>query len=516
MGCLFCPKKKTNPIGTSEIDSKPLIIDVGEPAPKPSFYEAKNDFDEPKAKQLVTQLLNSDQFYGYLLKEVLNLSSEEFRRLFEGDSDFNYPISNENYRKKFTELATKFENYSIVLITWYKKGNDYYECLKDIWKGFNYLYEWNNLDEMELEKKLDGISKKWTKEIREDFKDKIRQSKDLSNKLDIFLKEDEYKDLGNVVKEMMKSQKIFKKTENKNIKIDKSYEKIMENILENTIPIFLDKLNSDYEKNKIPKLTDNQKNNIIKTFLKKYELSDLGEINTGNSLETIKNLLEKINYSKVFSSDTKNQIVAASKNKVFPHVILGLNFMNLCSNIYYTYKLFENSDKTIKYLKDKLDEIKNDFNIHKNQIKLIDPKKNGYEQSMRDIEEIGKKFEEDKMAVKQLIDEINSALEEQKTEKKNRIYQLVFDGIKTLASGGAAIFSKEKNKKIEFGVAGIFSGISVANDVLDVKKIQSNIKEFIQILNEAETLENQIKAEIEKLNQKYLNVQKGRLPDIFR
>ena len=142
--------------------------------------------------------------------------------------------------------------------------------------------------------------------------------------------------------------------------------------------------------------------------------------------------------------------------------------------------------------------------------------RNGYEQSMRDIEEIGKKFEEDKMAVKQLIDEINSALEEQKTEKKNRIYQLIFDGIKTLASGGAAIFSKEKNKKIEFGVAGIFSGISVANDVLDVKKIQSNIKEFIQILNEAETLEKQIKAEIEKLNQKYLNVQKGRLPDIFR
>ncbi len=100
--------------------------------------------------------------------------------------------------------------------------------------------------------------------------------------------------------------------------------------------------------------------------------------------------------------------------------------------------------------------------------------------------------------------------------KKNRIYQVVFDGIKTLASGGAAIFSKEKNKKIEFGVAGIFSGVSVINDVLDVKKIQSNIKEFIQILNEAEALENQIKAEIEKLNQKYLNMQKGHLPDIFR
>jgi rRNA maturation endonuclease Nob1 len=113
-------------------------------------------------------------------------------------------------------------------------------------------------------------------------------------------------------------------------------------------------------------------------------------------------------------------------------MLLKEDYLNLCNNIYYTYQLFVDSTNKIKYFEEKLEKIKSNFIKHKKQIPLI--KGDDYEKEKQMIEEIGLKDEEDKEALEQLIDELNSSIQEQKDEKGKRIFKAVVDGLKFFAT----------------------------------------------------------------------------------
>ena len=132
------------------------------------------------------------------------------------------------------------------------------------------------------------------------------------------------------------------------------------------------------------------------------------------------------------------------------------------------------------------------------------------------IEEIGLKIEEDKEAVEQLIDELNSSIQEQKDEKGKRIFKAVVDGIKLVATSIGGVKSEEKSKKAEFAFSSIFSGVSLISDSIDIVKLQSNINKFKGFLKEAKLLKQEINEEINQLNQKYLDLQKMQLPHNYR
>ena len=527
MGCLFsCLKKKSYTLPTYDEDPAQPILEVEKTDNDNDIItEENNSFDEQKAKYLVKFLLNSDsEFYKSLLPEVLNLSSEEFKQLFEGNSDYDFNVKN---KVKFRKLAVKFENFCFLLSEWYKKGENYYECLKNIWSEFNDLNQLKNLDENSLEKKLEKlyICKFWTNEIKKEFKKIINYSVDLSDKFKIFL-EEKYVELDDIIKNIKKSRKAVEKKEKENneksnMVLDASTSSIIDSILDSVIPEFFENIKTQYndnnisteESNKITKFTENQKQDLIKKVALKYATGDLGQFNISDALETLKDLSVKINYGKLFSKDTKKKIDVIANNKMAAHAILGLNFLSLCNNIYSTYKLFQDSRNKIKELNERLNIIESNFKRHKNEIPYIKGK--NYEEDMRKIEEIRLKFEEDKDNLEQLINDIDLALEDQKSEKNKIIYQAIISGFITLGSGVVGSLTKGSNK-IEYATAGIFSGVKVMGDVVDIVKLKQNIKEYKKLLNKARNLENQIQTQIKDLNQKYIEAQKGHLPDIYR
>ena len=66
----------------------------------------------------------------------------------------------------------------MILKEWYNKGDNYIECLKEIFKEFYDFYELSKLSRNELEKELANICKSqfWTIEIKDELKDIIKHS----------------------------------------------------------------------------------------------------------------------------------------------------------------------------------------------------------------------------------------------------------------------------------------------------------------------------------------------------
>jgi len=528
MGCVLnlCSKKRNNnSIQDDNIKDmkQELIPESDDNVVK---IEVTDSFNIEKAREVIIILLNYDSYYKELISEVNKLNDDEFRKLFEGDSDYDFTITDKNKKGKFKNLADKISTYNLILKEWYNKGDNYIECLKDIFYEFHSCYELSRLSRKELENQLADICKSpcWTIEIKDEFKVIIKHSEDTSEKLKSFL-EIKLVELNEALKELSKSRKIIAEIETKNegkknIIIDESFESLMNNILDNSIDIFLETYNSDCKdnnfsnENKIIKLNNVERKNVIKSLIKKYTSNDFGEFNFKNGLETVKNITEKINLCKLFSSETKDKISIAAKNKMIPHIILGISFLNLCNNIYYTYQLFADSNNKIQYFEEKLEKIKSNFIKHKKQIPLI--KGHDYEKEKQMIEEIGSKIEGDKEAVEQLIDELNLSIQEQKDEKGKRIFKAVIDFLSIAATSYGGVKSEEKSKKVEFAFSSIFSGVSLISGSIDIVKLQSNIKKFKGFLKEAKLLKQEINEEINKLNQKYLDLQKMPLPHKYR
>ena len=69
------------------------------------------NFDEQKARKFVTYLLENDNFfYKDLIPTINSLSSEDFKKLYQGDCDYNYNTQNKAQIKR---LAHKFDNFNI-------------------------------------------------------------------------------------------------------------------------------------------------------------------------------------------------------------------------------------------------------------------------------------------------------------------------------------------------------------------------------------------------------------------
>ena len=150
---------------------------------KDTNMQVKDSFDMEKARNLMKYLLSSGGLLDSLRPEVLQLDDKQFRNLFEGNFDINKcNLIDRNNKVKFEKLVSRIQTYKLLLNQWHKKGDDYYECLKDIWRDFQDLHHLTKITKFELEKQLDEICKspKWTKEIRDEFKEIIQYADDMS------------------------------------------------------------------------------------------------------------------------------------------------------------------------------------------------------------------------------------------------------------------------------------------------------------------------------------------------
>ena len=369
MGVIFCKRKR-----------KKII-------------NSKDEFDEEKAKELIKYLLSSDlKFYKNQLDDVINLNSEEFQKLFNGDSDYIYNVKNKN---NFKKLAVKIENFSILSKEWYQNDNKYYECLQSLWNNFIDLYSLKDLEEVDLEKKLSCTNYlNWDEKIKNEFKIIIKNSFDMSDKFKIFIEEN-YKELDNVIIELLKSKKsieiINEDEKSKNCCITKNIDNIIHDLLENLIPFYLESLiekkenkdekteenvnknekteekdnkneKTEENDNKNEKIEEKDNNDSEKKILTKNAIQNLiknvstiyitGKIpedfDSTKTLKEISLLLKNFNIIKFNQNNNENKNLI--DNKLIAYGILGLSFSNLCYNIYSTHKLLKNSEEKMNEL----------------------------------------------------------------------------------------------------------------------------------------------------------------------
>ena len=518
MGC-DC-KKKANPIPIEEMYEDML-------KEKQKKLEM-DDFDEDKAKELVKSLLSIDlKFYRSQMYDVINLDSKEFRKLFEGDSDYIYNVKNQ---ESFKKLAIKFENFSILLVEWYKKDKKYHVCLKQLWKNFINIYDLlkDIDDEEKLEKKLKSTNyKNWDEEIKEDFKIIIRNSKDMTEKFKVFL-QTEFKELDNVIKELKKTETVIEKTEEKektkNFCIKDNINMITDKIIEAVFPIYLNKINTNKKEeysNQSGNSTNSDKNHkgtmskfkmtqIIKNITSTYITGEIPkDFNLTEALNGMESLVNQIGCMKYLQPLIKDNLGKIINNDYTAYAIMGLSFLNLCYNIISTYTFLDNSKNIIKEFEQRLDNIKKKFRIHKQEISLLPP--DDVEEAMRKIEEIRLNFEKDKYEIEILIQDIEKEINNQESQKNQSFFK-IFTNIGMM---GLNVAIASNNKNVKYGISAIFNGLSAATDATAIIYIRKNIDELKKLLKEAKEEEKKIEESIKELNQKYKDYQLKPAPTAF-
>lgn len=526
MGCDFCRRKKRKTYSEEGYEDVPLYKNsINSTLDNINKNIPSDEFEEEKAKELVKYLLSNDfKFYKNQLFDVINLSSKEFRILFNGDSDYIYNVKNQ---KDFKKLALKFENFSLLLNEWYQNDKEYYECLRPLWKDFTVLNKLANLEDDELEKKLEFANyHNWDKKIKDEFKGIINNTDDISHKFKIFINE-KYKELDDVIKNLQKAKKSIEVTEKKeetktkNFCIKENIDIITDKIIENLVPVFFNSFNAKKEKeeekngkkqdSKKTELTNNQTNKLIKNVAKMYITGEIPkDFDAKKTLNEIQTLVKNINCIKFFQP--KSEIKGFIDKKFIAYGILGLSYLNLCYNIFSTYTFIVNSDTKIEELEKKLNQIKEDYRRHKKEINILPT--DDIEEAMRKIEEIRLKFEEDKANIKKLIEEIESEIKNQKSQK-NKGFLKIFSSVGVMGMN-TILANTSSNSKTEYGLSALFNGISVATDVTAIVKITKNVERLKKLLDEAKEEEENIKKGIEELNKKYINYQKKINPNEYK
>ena len=124
MGCVLnlCSKKRNNNSiqdGNIKDMKQELIPESDDNVVKIAVTDS---FNIEKAREVIIILLNYDSYYKELISEVNKLNDDEFRKLFEGDSDYDFTITDKNKKEKFKNLADKISTYNLILKEWYNKG----------------------------------------------------------------------------------------------------------------------------------------------------------------------------------------------------------------------------------------------------------------------------------------------------------------------------------------------------------------------------------------------------------
>jgi len=267
---------------------------------------------------------------------------------------------------------------------------------KTIMENFINLYDLlKDIDDEEnLEKKLKSTNyKNWDEEIKEEFKTIVRSSTDMSEKFKVFI-ETEFKELDKVIEELKKTQKIIEKTEKKektnNFCIKENINMITNKIIEAVFPIYLDKINinkeekdgnqSENSKNsgqngrvtRVKHMTKYKMSQIIKNIAQTYITGEPpNDFDLKQALDGIGSLVQQFSDMKYFQPLIKDNLGKIVNNDYTAYAIMGLSFLNLCHNIITTYTFLENSKEIIKEFKQRLENIKKSFNLHKQQISLL-------------------------------------------------------------------------------------------------------------------------------------------------
>jgi hypothetical protein len=303
--------------------------------------------------------------------------------------------------------------------------------------------------------------------------------------------------------------------------------KNISNEIEN-IPFLLKKKEKEkaIDEVKSKMLSSTEEKELIDEIKKIYEKSeteknDLGFFDVNKEFEQLNNLSHKFNeehpddeFDELFdlgNESTENNGLkfeglkfeekanAVFSNKMIKHAILGISLANStysvlhCANTLMNYKLFSQE------FRERLDSIKNNFEKHQSNVKLIP---DDIDEAIQQVIKCGQDFNQDLEDIEELINDINNAINGVKTERNSSILNLIG------SSGGLiiGIFGLAVTKgddRVEYATASLADVLAIVANSTDIVFQSKLLKEYAEFLNEAKKTKEKIIEEIDKLRKKF-------------
>ena len=474
----------------------------------------ENDYNEAQARDLADYLLANDiPIFEKFRKEIKAMDSHSFISLFQGipfkspekPDGFEYKVKN---KKSFEELIKKFDNFYDIINSWYPEKK-YYPYIKQLWENYisiKHLARMNENKREELLNSYDIDYKNWPEEIKKDFIKVIAPSRHKTISQE---EAEELKELNEEVKNLYEEMNKFKSV------IEHEPEMIT------------------YEKN-TDKLIDILKEKL-KDFFKNlcegkggYGLSILGSLSIVNSLGVFDSFNDNGNYNDyedwddlfdynddLFqNSENSNQESILKKllnNQDFQlYAYTASSFILLGWSVYEFYNASKDLNEIKERIKgkngyeEKLKKIKERFKKNKEKIGILP---DDFRESLKIISEVFKEIRQDYNELEDLINNINKDIEiAEEHENKSTLGLIASVGLLIV---GIALtknpFTVLHGASLTSNVASGVGNAIIISDSIDTKK------KLKKILTDAEEQEKKIKEELDNLNEKLSELEKGRL-----
>ncbi len=502
--------------------------------------------DLPQKKKLTFYLLQNDYIiYKKHLLDVQKLSDEEFNELFEGNTDYkNFNVPNQT---EFIQLVQKFDDNKDLIIQWYNEEK-YYEIILQFWKQTTLLQQLKEKKTKEekydllKQKKID--SSKWDENFSVYFDIIINKPsiKSYAQRMKNYIKAD-YGNFDELIKTVDKCESNLNKNENLTCKytfkadIDVTLNKLIGQFVPSFIANFKEGYNkfqedknkkqeeiakdkiieykNDYEyKNSLyyfeddfdddsidylEGLSEKNKKLLTEEVRKMYKNeNDNSEIDM-NELEKINELSKKLNEDgeKICQMEFLDKSKMLFENDKIKNSILGLSITNCVYSVIHLGKTILEF-KMINEFESKFNEIKSNFEKHKNEVPLID--EDDIDNAINQIIELGKKFQKDLDDINNLIKEINNKIIDQNNELNKTYLNL---GISIVGLGISFFASSLVENNREYNISGGSNVTAIILNVTDIQMQNKLLKDMNDILIKAQNLKSEIMKKIEELKNKF-------------
>ena len=509
--------------------------------------------DLPQKRKLSYYLLQNDfKIFNKYLPNIQKFSDEQFNQLFEGNTHYqNFNVPNQ---KDFIQLVGKFDDTKDLTSQWYNEEN-YYQFILPFWKKPLLLEELRDLKtkdekyDLLKQKKIDFS--KWDNNFLEYFEIIINKPslKTYAQRMKNYIKAD-YGNFDELIKVVDKCgtnlEKDEKENSNSKITFKADIDTTINKLINQFVPSFITNLKQGYnkfeedKKKKQEEIAKDKINEYINDYKNKNDINNLDlymDDDDNSSIDYLEGLsdknkkiltdevkkmynnenkksennenaeIEKINeLSKNFNKEGEKfcQIGILDKSKMLfeseqiKSSILGLSITNCCYSYLHLGKtFFENSEKLNEF-DNKFKEIEDNFKKHKNEVPLID--EDDIDNAIKQIIDLGKKFQEDLNDINKLINEINQKMKDQNNEL-NKTYLKLGASVAGMAISFFASTQVEKNN--EYNISTGSNIVAIVGDITDIQLIKKYLNDFKEILDKANKLKSEIIQEIDKLRQKF-------------
>ena len=488
--------------------------------------ENDENFDEQKARNFVTYLLEKDTFfYKDLIPTINSLSSKDFKNLFQGDCDYNYHTKNKAQIKR---LAHKFDNFNYILVFIYKE-NKYHEYFQELWEEYPYIEDLKYMkDDNKIDSKLNSTLKNykfWPENIKKDLIKLIKitelsSAQEIKNKI-----KDEYIEVDRILKKLTAIKKTFKKEEN-----DDYFSK-NDNVLGKDIDKIFKYIN-DKSKDKNQQLTEKDKQKIQKDMNEqKKEFVDISpylQENLDIVIDTIAyTITKKFSNNKYINDEAQGLIEnylddednfwddddddndeQQDNNEENEELMEWMSVAkNLVSCIYRGYQMHQTiklTEKITNRYRADLQKISLDFSNYQNS-KRFD--KNDPIKNLKIIDDSLDKIEEIRGRLLIFIEGLKKEIDNKIDRKKGLIGNIFYQIFKI----GQNVFTLVATKNPKHIINIINIGIEVTNIVcsgIDLSYTNDIIDELIKILKDAKTKQKEIEDEIVSLDDQCSKIKK--------